>query len=120
MLRRRTGSEEMSTGGAYDFRPHSGTVRGGTTHTLKRNEHRGFRPLSNIVGWCRTPVLTCGNVNRVALCVDVENRPQPHFLRTVCGPLGHVDRPLARAASNSVRATCSAFSVAAAPPGLAS
>ena len=40
--------------------------------------------------------------------------------RTNCGPLGHRESPRARAASNSVRATCSAFSVAAAPTGFAS
>ncbi len=40
--------------------------------------------------------------------------------RTLCGLLGHGESPLARAASNSVRATCSAFLVAAAPTGFAS
>lgn len=38
----------------------------------------------------------------------------------VCGLLGHSEIPLARVASNSVRATCVAFSVAAAPTGFAS
>jgi hypothetical protein len=37
-----------------------------------------------------------------------------------CGLLGHSESPLARAASSNVRATCSAFAVAAAPTGFAS
>jgi len=40
--------------------------------------------------------------------------------RTVCELPSHGEIPLASAASNSVRATCSAFSVAAAPTGFAS
>jgi hypothetical protein len=64
--------------------------------------------------------LTCGNAFSGPLGVVDDRWSRPDFLRTVCGLPGHGDSPRARAASNSVRATCSAFSVAAAPTGLAS
>ena len=64
--------------------------------------------------------LTCGNAFAGPLGVVGDRLSRPDFLRTVCGLLGHGEIPLARAASNSVRATCSAFSVAAAPTGFAS
>lgn len=78
-------------------------------------------------GWWRSSFvddgkqgLTCGNAITRALGVAGNRRVRLGFLRTVCGLLGHGEMPLARAASNSVRATCSAFSVAAAPTGFAS
>lgn len=64
--------------------------------------------------------LTCGNAFTGPLSVVGDRWSRLDFLRTICGPLGHGEIPLARAASNSVRATCSAFSVAAAPTGFAS
>jgi hypothetical protein len=64
--------------------------------------------------------LTCENALRTSLGVVGEGRSRLDFLRTVFGLLGHGEIPMARAASNSVRATCSAFSVAAAPTGFAS
>ena len=64
--------------------------------------------------------LTCANAFTRPLDVVGDRRSRLDFLWTVCGLLGHGEIPLARAASNSVRATCSAFSVAAAPTGFAS
>jgi hypothetical protein len=89
-------------------------------HTLKRNDH-------GVIGCgLASPVdigkhgLTCGNALSGPLGVVGDRRSRRDFLRTICGLLGHGESPLARAASNSVRATCSAFSVAAAPTGFAS
>ena len=88
--------------------------------TLKRNENRCSRPSSVVVGDSRRMR------SDLRLCADpaVGGR----WRRTVSAGLladclrtaGQVERPLVRAASNSVRATCSAFSVAAAPTGFAS
>lgn len=68
-------------------------------------------------GKCR---LTCMNAPAGWLGPVGDRRARLDFLRTVCGLLGHGESPLAMAASNSVRATCSAFSVAAAPTDFAS
>lgn len=91
----------------------------GSTQTLKRNENRCSRPSSVVVGDSRRMR------SDLRLCADpaVGRR----WRRTVSAGLladclrtaGQVERHV-RAAANSVRATCSAFSVAAAPTGFAS
>ena len=89
-------------------------------HTLKRNENRCSRPLSAVVGDSRkmsSDLRLCGDP---AVGSRWRRTVSAGLLADCLRTAGQVERPLVRAASNSVRATCPAFSVAAAPTGFAS